>query len=209
MKGRNGKPAAGRESATDRREQIAAALDACIRKSGYAESSLTDIANAAEMSPSHVHYYFEGKLAILEYHFETLLEGLLEEVLPLQEKPPVERIEGLVSFMFDSPKTSEDASGVYFEIFGVAVHNEKIRAAKNRWDAEMRRFFVELYQETPRASGLSPAMAAEIGFALLIGVGTNAFFDKDQTPGRAREIFRSELLRLAGWPFETRPEETQ
>lgn len=45
------------------------ALHDCIVEQGYARTSLTDVARAAGMSPSHLLYYFPGKDAILEDYF--------------------------------------------------------------------------------------------------------------------------------------------
>jgi AcrR family transcriptional regulator len=179
-----------------------------IRERGYAATTLTDIATAAGMSPSHVHYYFEGKAAVLEYHFDGLVGGLLSDVLPLADKPPLERIDATVAFFFDNPELRRERAGVYFEIFGVAVHSDGIRAIKKRWDNAMREFFVELFAETdlsPRAA----ENAADIALGLLTGLSTNAYFDDDRSRSQAGEVFRSELLRLAGATPTTRvhPEE--
>jgi AcrR family transcriptional regulator len=190
-----------RPSPSDRRQRIAAGLDWCIRKRGYAEASLTDVANAAGMSPSHVLYYFDGKPAVLEYHFQHLCESLLEEVRGLAGKSSLEQIEGLTGLFFGGAEVSSDAVGVYLEIFGVAVHSERVRTIKADWDRAMRSFFAGLFAATPRAEGLSAEAAAELAFALLMGLRTNAYFDGFHTPGalgRSREAFRGELLRLAG-----------
>ena len=196
--GKRRREASARPGGSERRARIASAMDACIRKRGYAQSTLTDIATAAGMSPSHVHYYFDGKAAVLEYHFRELLDSLLDDVQPLESKPPLEQIDELVRFFFENPKTGREAAGVYFEIFGVAVHNERIREIKRRWDDEIREFLVCLFEATPRAPGVSAERAADVAFGLLIGLSTNAFFDEDRSRARAKEIFRSELLRLAG-----------
>lgn len=186
-----------RPSPSDRRHRIAAGLDWCIRKQGYAEATLTDVATAAGMSPSHVLYYFDGKPAVLEYHFRHLCESLLEQVRGLAEQSPPEQIEGLTRLFFGD----SDAVGVYLEIFGVAVHSERIRSIKTDWDREMRSFFARLFAATPRAEGLPPEAAADLAFALLMGLRTNAYFDGFDAAGalgRSREAFRGELLRLAG-----------
>ncbi len=188
---------ARRPDASERRAQIAAALDASIRERGYAATTLTDIASAAGMSPSHIHYYFDGKAAVLEHHFGELCAGLLADVLPLADKPPLERIDATVAYFFENPKFSRQSSGVYFEIFGVAVHNDGVRAIKKGLDRALRDFFVELFADTdlsPRAA----ENAADIALGLLVGLSTNAYFDEDRSRSQAGEVFRSELLRLAG-----------
>lgn len=193
----------GRPNASERRGQIAAALDASIRQQGYAATTLTSIAAAAGMSPSHIHYYFEGKAAVLEHHFREICAGLLADVLPLADKPPLERIDATVAYFFENPKFSRESSGVYFEIFGVAVHNDAVREIKKSLDRALRDFFVELFSDAdlpPRAS----ENAAETATGLLVGLSTNAYFDDDRSRSQAGEVFRNELLRLAGAVLSTR-----
>jgi TetR/AcrR family transcriptional repressor of bet genes len=56
----------GRPSNTaERREQIAAALLRVMATQGYERATIGDIARAAELTPSLVHYHFENKQAIL------------------------------------------------------------------------------------------------------------------------------------------------
>ena len=191
------KKRSGRPSASERRTQIAKALDASIRERGYAATTLTDIAAAAGMSPSHVHYYFEGKAAVLEHHFEQMCAALLRDVLPLSDKPPLERIDATVAYFFHHPKFSRENSGVYFEIFGVAVHNDGVREIKKNLDRALRQFFVELFCDTDLSPRLAEG-AAEIAYGLLVGLTTNAYFDDARSRSQAGEVFRRELLRLSG-----------
>src|SRR5512145_1942211 len=56
----------GRPSNTaERREQIAAALLRVMATQGYERATIGDIARAAELTPSLIHYHFENKQAIL------------------------------------------------------------------------------------------------------------------------------------------------
>jgi len=185
-------------TAPDRRDRIAAGLDRCIRKRGYAASTLSEIAAAAGMSPSHVHYYFDGKAAILAYLFENLCDSLLEEVRPLANNPPLDQINAVARFFFGDPRTSPEMVGVYLEIFGVAVHSDRIRATKTRWDREMRRYFEQLFAQTHRSESLSAEAAADLAFALLMGLRTTAYFEVSGNLQRSQELFRGELMRLAG-----------
>jgi AcrR family transcriptional regulator len=184
---------------SDRRAAIARALDHCIRQHGYAETSLTDIAREAGMTPSHVLYYFPGKSAILEFHFDGLCAALLDDILPLEGKPPLEQIDALTDYWFGGETLDTAACGVYFEIFGVAVHSARIRSTKARWDGAMRRFLTALYAATPRGFGLSADRAAEAAFASLIGLRINRYFDQDRDLATSRELCRDTLRRLAGW----------
>ncbi len=66
----------------------------------------------------------------------------------------------------------------------------------------MRSFFADLFLDAGLAPGETEG-AADIAFGLLVGLRTNAFFDDDRTRSHAGELFRCELMRLAGRPAAT------
>lgn len=59
-----------------RREAIVEALRVSMVKKGYAKTSLVDIAKTAELSPSHVLYYFRDKEAVLDELCDQILKRL-------------------------------------------------------------------------------------------------------------------------------------
>ncbi|MGO4838415.1 TetR family transcriptional regulator, partial [Rhizobiaceae sp. 2RAB30] len=62
------------QSHQEQRRHIMQALHRCIRRKGYAFTSLRDLAEEADMSASHVRYYFDGKDVVLEYYLEQFIQ---------------------------------------------------------------------------------------------------------------------------------------
>ena len=58
-----------------RRARILLAFHDCILDKGYARTTLRDVSRKADISASHLLYYFSGKDAILEQYFENV-EGV-------------------------------------------------------------------------------------------------------------------------------------
>lgn len=184
----------------DRRQRIVDALDACIRRTGFAGASLTDIAVEAGISPSHVRYYFESKEDILEYYLSSLSAEILAEIERIERKDPERWLEEFSRYFSSNPKVSSTGIGVLMEIFGVSVHHPKLAAIKRRHDKAIRRVFRDFFEWAGVAPGFSLDDAAYTGWALDSGMKFNAAFQEDFSLERAGVIFRREMRRLAGWP---------
>lgn len=187
----------------DRRQRIVEALDACIRKTGFAGASLTDIAQEAGITPSHVRYYFECKEDILEYYLTSLSSEILAEIAAIERRDPEQWLETFSRYFSSNPKVSSTGIGVLMEIFGVSVHHPKLAAIKRRHDMRIREIFREFFEWAGVAEGLSLDDAAYTGWALDSGMKFNAAFQDDFSVERAGVIFRREMRRLAGWPPKT------
>ena len=69
-----------------RRKLILRALHDCIIDKGYAKTTLANIARVAEMYPSHLLYYYEGKDAILVHYFKNVSEKILQRIDSFRDK---------------------------------------------------------------------------------------------------------------------------
>ena len=75
-------------------EKILAVADTLFSQKGYAATSIRDIANAAEVNPALINYYYESKeslFAIVMKHkvkqlFGSMLPVLQDDTLPLDKK---------------------------------------------------------------------------------------------------------------------------
>ena len=76
------KARAGRKDSRgdQRRRRIFKSLHDCILAQGYVKTTLADIAKRADMSASHLLYYFKGKEDILEQYFQTVAERFTEKL---------------------------------------------------------------------------------------------------------------------------------
>lgn len=185
-------------SAAERRGLIVQALHRCIREKGYASTSLTDIAIRARMSPSHIRYYFDGKDAILEYYLETTCADIIRDIRAIDDEDPFDWLARFADYYISNPRISAVGLAVMVEIFGVSVHQPRLREIKTRYDSEIRAVLTTFFERAGTASGMPPAMAAEIIQALEAGLKYNAVFNRLYDPERATAAFMGAIERLLG-----------
>lgn len=180
-----------------RRRRILAAFHDCIIEQGYAKTTLRDIAKRADMTASHLLYYFSGKDAILEHFFHKVSQTIIDKLETFSNEPPASQIDLLVALFFAGDGITRSEIGFMLECFGVAVHDKQLRNHKKRLDRYCKEYLKNLFVKVPGTRG-SPADAAEIGYSLLIGLRTAAYFDRRLKLGRAKRLFHDELTNLAG-----------
>jgi AcrR family transcriptional regulator len=183
---------------SDRRIVILRALWRLILKKGYANTSLTDIAKKARISPSHLVYYFRTKEAILLELCRALFNALLSGITTHGHEPPEEQCERLASYAFLEPAIPLSDRSIVLELIGLAVHNPRLRRSTFDYAEKMLAYLRELFAKTPRAFDLSTEDAALLATSLWSGLLTNSYYHKDFDRSRARELFRRNLLMLAG-----------
>ena len=181
-----------------RRRKIFKSLHDCIEVEGYVNTSLQDITNRAEMSASHLCYYFSGKDAILLDYFESVSARILEQVEALNKGTPQEQIEALADFWFKGKARSRKEIGIMLECFGVAVNHEALCQAKNRFDETCKSFLITLFDDAPSVLGQSSRDAAEVCYALTIGLRSSVYFDKGVGLEDAHRIFVQTMLPMCG-----------
>jgi AcrR family transcriptional regulator len=182
-----------------RRERIVQALRECMLARGYAGTSLSDIARAAGMTPSHLLYYFKGKDAIVNAYWQTLAEDLLTRLRAIEHEPLERRIDLLTEVMLSGETASWPDLGLFLELCGLAVHQKDLYQTKARFDREFKAWLAQQLDAAPRKLGPYTAMAAESAYALLMGLCTSAYFDERLGFERARAILRLTLRQVAGY----------
>ena len=184
-----------------RRVRILAAFHDCIISKGYAKTTLRDVAKAADMSASHLLYYFPGKDTMLEHYFENVAQRIVERIESFQTESPEQQIDLLADLFFAGKGITRSEIGFMLECFGVAVHDKPLRRDKKKLDRFCKSYLQALFEQSP--CGPDNANAdAEISYAMLIGLRTAAYFDKKVGLPRARSLFHDAMLNLAG--FEPR-----
>jgi AcrR family transcriptional regulator len=191
----------GDREGADKRQQIVQALHRCIREKGYSRTSLTDIAVGAAMSPSHIRYYFSGKEGILEYYLEILCRDLIGEIRRIPSDDPAQWLRRFTGFYIGNARISQAGLAVIVEIFGIAMHDSRLRETKQKFDQELRDILTEFFQRAGCADGLTPAMAAELTRALDIGLKYNMAFAESLSAEREL-IFLAGINRLLQTPLE-------
>ena len=172
------------------------ALHDCIVEQGYAKTSLTDVARAAGMSPSHLLYYFPGKDAILEDYFAHVASRIIRRLEAFRAESPGRVIEELARLFFSGAGITKSEAGFMLECFGVAVHDRRLHREKAELDRYCKNYLREMFERSP-CGPAGARDAAEVGYAMLVGLRTAAFFDERLGPQKALEIFRTEIAKLA------------
>ena len=95
-----------------RRRKIFESLHDCILAEGYGNTSLQDIANRADMTASHLCYYFNGKEEILQEYFGSASNRILKHIAALSEQEPREQIHSLADFWFKGKIRSAKEIGI-------------------------------------------------------------------------------------------------
>lgn len=179
-----------------RRKRIFQALHDCIIEKGYAKTTLVDVARTAEMTPSHLLYYFSGKDAILEDYFENVAQRIVARMEGFRAERPERRIDLLAGLFFAGKGITVSEIGFMLECFGAAVHDQQLHSEKTALDEFCKAYLEELFVESP--CGPSYARdSAEVAYAMLIGLRTAVYFDERIELPRARRLFRASILNLA------------
>lgn len=200
MAAKTAEPIALAEAVSDRnrRGEIVRALYRCMAQKGYAATTLSDIADEAGMSSSHLLYYYPGKEAILEAFFKAVLNAIDKQMSSLEDSGPEERIDAIAR-IFMSPKGLRKVDqGVMLDLYGQAVQNKAMRRVKISHDRRIKDMFVKLFEQTPRAPDTSAEDAAQSAYAMLLGLRAASFYDTQCTPAQASRLFRQTMFRLAG-----------
>jgi AcrR family transcriptional regulator len=182
----------------DKRQVIADALDACIRKRGIAATSLTDIAEASGMSPSHIRYYFESKEDIIEFYLEQLAAEILAAINRIERRSPEQWLKEFAAYFVGSPRLTRTSVGVVMEVFGVSVHSPRLTRIKTRYDTAIRKIFLDFFKWSGVAEGITAADAAYLGWALETGLKFTAVFQPHFSRKKAEALFLAEMYRLTG-----------
>jgi AcrR family transcriptional regulator len=179
----------------DRRAALVTALRECILRKGYAGTSVTELARAADMSVSHFLYYYPNKEAVLLDLARQVHERVLTSVGAHRHEPPEERIHLLVDNLLVAVPREE--LGLLREFIAVASHSPAIHANLSEYAQASAAFLEDLFEQTPRQPGMTAADAAETAGALWMGLMINAAFETRLDNNGARRIFRKALLSLA------------
>ncbi len=181
-----------------RRMRIFRSLQECIMKKGYSKTTLAEIAESADMTPSHLLYYFKGKEAILHDYFQNIAQYILEQLDSFRDRPPQEQIDLLTELFFTGAGITKSQTGFMLECFGVAVNDKILRKQKAELDVQCKEYLTDLFSITPSPSIPRAEDGAEVCYAMLIGLRSAVFFDDNLELAHARRLFSGSMSSMAG-----------
>lgn len=206
MPGRSDKPPrstldlADARRSKDRRAKIVGALYRCMGRRGYAATTLSEIASEAEMSSSHLLYYFPGKDAILVELFKRVCQGFTDAVESLPDEPAA-RLDALAELFLGERRGGKRERSVMIDLFGQTVKNRELRKLNIAHDREVLTTLVDVFERTPLSGDTTAQDAAQSAHAMLLGLRAKSAYDPACDHAQAHRLFRLTLYRLAGLPL--------
>lgn len=181
----------------EQRRHIMQALHRCIRRNGYAFTTLRDLAEEANMSASHVRYYFDGKDVVLEFYLEQFIQIVRNDLDEIGGLPVEKRIVAIADRFFGE-RVTRDRISVLFEVFGIAIHNKRMHGLKVAHDQQVLAIIQKTLAEAT-GRGEAEVWDESVGLhALLVGLSTNMLFNADQTLAIGRRLFLQSFRQHAG-----------
>ncbi|MBK6413040.1 TetR/AcrR family transcriptional regulator [Sphingopyxis sp.] len=109
---------------TERREQILAAFEACVIRSGFAKTTLADVAEEAGQQRSLVRYFIGNREDMIGALIDRLLERAEAQLQAIPENDSVEQVLTLLfEHVFDDPTTN----AVIMELWYLALRDARLR----------------------------------------------------------------------------------
>lgn len=179
-----------------RRRKIFRSLHDCILEKGYVKTTLADVAQGADMSASHLLYYFNGKEDVLEQYFDNVSLRFMEQLDQFGQLDIRERIVALTDFWFKGEASTRKEIGFMLECFGAAVNDDVLRVTKAEFDGRCKAFLMEIFHGAPDIFMRSAKDAAELCYALMIGLRSAVYFDDDIDLEEAHRLFLSTMFRM-------------
>jgi len=181
-----------------RRRRIFRSLHDCILARGYVKTTLADVAKGADMSASHLLYYFKGKEAILEQYFENVSIRFLQKIEEFSTLEPREQIQSLADFWFKGEASTIQEIGFMLECFGAAVNDDVLRVTKAEFDERCKDYLQQIFDKAPSVFMDNSKDAAEISYGLMIGLRSAVYFDSDIDLHDAHRLFLRSTLSMSG-----------
>jgi AcrR family transcriptional regulator len=154
----------------EKRIRIMEALNLCLQEKSFDQTSIKDIARAADVNHGLLHYYFKSKEDILiNYidfvilHYKATFETLLAEK---SAEDPDEKhlLEWFFQAMNERITLNRRLSKVFIEIWEIASYNpdvrEKVRRAYREWMAWVTGLLNRVVRDPAVARRISTAIVA-------------------------------------------------
>lgn len=179
---------------SDKRQRIVDAALRTLVERGYEAASVKDIADAADVAPGLVHYYFETKDDLLAAAVRCSCDAKRAE---LESKGPAEAAwQGLQQL---KQPGCTDAHLLFVELIGLGLHNSRIASAIRDLIRTDREFIEGLAaQLAPERSEAERGAAAAATWAGIMGIAVLKLFDPDLDLEATVDAFTEMVLSPVG-----------
>jgi AcrR family transcriptional regulator len=178
---------------TKRKNDIVKAFTACVRKDGYAKTTMVDIAKEAKVCPSHLFYYFESKDELLRVCFQRQCDIIVEGLSHIEDYALDDRIEYICDFLFtESPSVNTTTTGFMYEAIGISISDTLLSQSKSDMDRCCKKLLASVFVGIDSSESVRNEKA-EIVYSLLAGTKLNSFFEPDDGLARGKEMFKKAM----------------
>ena len=189
----------GRDSAAD--EEILEAVDRALRKHGYAELTMQDIADECSKSKSLLHYHFDTKEDLLIAFLDDLLDSYEQRLECRTNDPPAERMmEFLARFVFAPGQEDREAFHLaLLEMRSQGAFNDRIRERLVRSDRLLRATVIDILEDGIEAGvfePVDPERTAALLVATLDGARTRQITLGEENDSYTRTVVEELLDRV-------------
>jgi AcrR family transcriptional regulator len=195
-----------KKSETSRQQVLDAAVKT-LAKRGFANTSVSDIAETAGMSKGVVHYHFANKEDLIIRVLTQVCDTLSARIHKAWSEPgtPSERIRRALREMWATRTDGSAEMRVLADMMAMGVHDAKVKKALAARLQSAREELVTAMMESFDKLGLRPKLPAQVVprlvMATLDGLGLHQIFDPpseaDQHEiARALELFAFSLFEL-------------
>lgn len=186
-----------------RRQQILEALNDCLIKTSFSQTTIRDIAKKAKVNHGVLHYYFKSKEDILLNYIDFIIEKYLaifaRWIATTGRKYPDQKvfIEQCLLLMNKRVTLDKSISRIFIEIWEISLYNRKVRQKLKDmysiWDKTVTNEFDKIIKDKKTARQLSIAMIAFFeGIALL----STIYDDKDHNWKDILNNFNGQILNI-------------
>ena len=182
---------------TKRRDSIISGFLCSLEKNGFSRTTMTGIAQEADIAPSHVFYYFNSKEDILTEVFKHQCDVIVQGMEALKQQDFADKINYLCEFFYTENKSVNHLStGVMYEAIGASVTDSSLATHKN----ELDRCCIELLTvvfEDQEIDEQSCMEKAEILYAVIAGSKLNGYFSPNIDLAHGKDLFIKTAYLLA------------
>ena len=182
---------------TKRRDSIISGFLSALEKNGFSKTTMTGIAQEADIAPSHVFYYFNSKEDILTEVFKHQCDVIVQGMEALKQQDFADKINYLCEFFYTENKSVNHLStGVMYEAIGASVTDSALATHKN----ELDRCCIELLTvvfEDQEIDEQSCMEKAEILYAVIAGSKLNGYFSPSIDLAHGKDLFIKTAYLLA------------
>lgn len=151
-----------------RRQQLIDATLAAVNELGFAETSISQIAQRAGVSTGIISHYFGGKNGLIEATMRYLLQQLAKTVAEMQtqvDATPEQRLIAIVRGNFAAPQINKAAMKIWLAFWASSLHQPELHRLQQ---VNHYRLHSNLKYEFMKVLSQSEAETAAQGLAALI-----------------------------------------